>query len=530
MEPTSSRRKRSTNDDLLEPVLSPTAMLTADRRTMEELGIPGRQLMENAGRAASDVIEARFGGMSDRRVLVFAGKGNNGGDGLVVARMLAERGAQVAVVTLATDDRATEDTAANLAPLREMEGVEIVSTADFRSFGSALPPSLIVDALLGIGGTHELREPVGALASWMNEQIAPIVAMDVPTGLNGHTGRASKDTVRATATIAMGALKTGLLLGDGPTLSGDVEVVEIGSPETIIREEATAFRATDAWMRSILPRRGHDAHKYSTGRVLAVVGSRMFTGAAVLATSAAYRLGAGAVTCCTPKSAREPIDANVLEVMVAAQQETTDGMLAITAYDDIVGRMGKADAVLIGCGLGRDPETARVVQALLRRIEGPAVVDADGLNALAGRAEKLAEFSNGRFVLTPHMGEFKRLVGSDEIDLTDRLGLVRTYAAAWNVVLVLKGMPTVIGTPEGRAFIGPNGNPALATAGTGDVLAGSIAGLLAQGLEPIDAALAALYVGTAAAERYTATRGVSSMIASDLLAEIPYVLNQRFER
>ena len=514
--------------NLIEPVLSTKGMRTADRRAIEEHGISGRELMENAGRTACEFIEARFGEMKGRRVLVLAGKGNNGGDGLVVARILGERGADVTTISLATEENATEDTAANLKALREVAGVEMLPFTQMENLQALDPPELIVDALLGVGVIGELREPVDLLAAWMNEQDAPVIAMDVPTGLNSDTGEAAENTVRAAATVAMGALKTGLLLNEGPALSGEVDVAEIGIPDAALREEATAFRATDAWVSAVLPRRVHYAHKYNSGRVLAVAGSRMFTGAAVLATSACYRMGAGAVVCCTPESAQQAIDAHVSEVMVAAQKETDDGTLAIMAYDDIVSRLERSDAVLVGCGLGRSPETARLVQALLRRIDGPAVIDADGLNALAGRTEKLAELSSGRFVLTPHMGEFKRLVGGADISEANPLELVRTYAAEWNVVLVLKGMPSVVGAPDGRVFIGPPGIPALATAGTGDVLAGSIAGLLAQGMNPEHAAVCALHVGTAAAERYTATHGASSMMASDLLSTIPLVLHERF--
>jgi len=521
-----------TDSDFLQPVLSTEGMRTADRRAIEEHGIPGRELMERAGRAACAFIEARFGEMKGRRILVLAGKGNNGGDGLVVARILSERGGDVTVVTLATEENTTEDTAANLKALHEVGGVEILLFTQMEDVQALNAPELIVDALLGIGVIGELRKPVDQLAAWMNEQDAPVIAMDVPTGLNSDTGEASEHTVRATATVAMGALKTGLLLNKGPACSGAIEVAEIGIPDAVIGEEAAAFRAMDAWVSAVLPCRAHNAHKYNSGRVLAVVGSRMFTGAAVLATSACYRMGAGAVVCCTPESTRQAIDAHVLEVMVAAQKETDDGTLAIMAYDDVVSRLERSDAVLVGCGLGRSPETARLVQALLRRIDGPAVIDADGLNALAGRTETLGELSCGRFVLTPHMGEFERLLGDladDAVgDGRNPFNLVRTYAAAWNVTLVLKGMPSVIGTPGGRVFIGPPGNPALATAGTGDVLAGAIAGLLAQGMEPADAAVCALHVGTAAAERYAATHGVSSMMASDLLTEIPFVLHERF--
>lgn len=518
----------SSANHFLEPILSTEGMKAADMRTIEELGIPGRQLMENAGRAACDFIEARFGLMKNRNVIVFAGKGNNGGDGLVVARILAERGTHVTVVTLAFGENATPDTASNLQTLKSVENVENIPYKGMDEVHDLPTADLIVDALLGIGVEGELREPVSSLCSWINTQDAPIVAMDVPTGLNSDSGEAAENAVSAAYTVAMAALKTGHLLSEGPLHSGPIDVAEIGIPDDVIREEAIAFRAADAWITATLPRRAHNAHKYSAGRVLAVVGSRMFTGAAVLSTSASYRMGAGAVVCCTPRSAQSAIDAHVAEVMVAAQEESDAGTLAITSYDDILSRLPQADTVLIGCGLGRSAETARLVQALLRRVEVPAVVDADGLNALADHMDTLPEISNGQLVLTPHMGEFMRLVGDESIDTTNPLEFVKMYAMKWNVTLVLKGMPSVVGTPDGRAFVGPPGNPALATAGTGDVLAGSIAGLLAQGLLPEDATLCALHVGTAATEQYAATKGVSSMMASDLLSAIPMVLKLRF--
>ena len=470
MEATSFSIMPNPASEFLEPVLSTEGMRAADLRTIEEHGITGRDLMENAGRAACEFIEVRFGEMKGRRVFVLSGKGNNGGDGLVVARVLSEQGADVTTMTLGAEGDCTEDTAAKLRALREVEGVEILPFTRIEGVQAMAKPELIIDALLGVGATGELREPINLLTAWTNEQDVPVVAMDVPTGLNSDMGLAAEHTIRATMTVAMGGLKTGLLLNDASTFSGVVDVAEIGVPSSVIREEADAFRATDVWVNAALPRRAPNAHKYSSGRVLAVVGSRMFTGAAVLASTAAYRIGAGAVVCCTPESARATVDALVPEVMVAAQQESEEGTLAITAYDDITSRLEKCDAVLLGSGLGRSRETARLVEALLRRIDCPAVIDADGLNAFAGRTEKLAELSNRRFVLTPHMGEFKRLVGEDDIDESDRIGLARTFSATWNAVVVLKGMPSIVGTPGGRVFIGPPGNPALATAGTGNVL------------------------------------------------------------
>ncbi len=519
------------SSDLLQPVLTADAMREADRRTMTEVGIPGRVLMETAGRAACDAMEARYGPLAGRDVLVLAGKGNNGGDGFVVARVLHARGARVRVVPLASEDDASEDAAANLAVLRRLadDRLRLDAFEDAGRVAAARPPDVVVDALLGIGVAGALREPIRTLAAWMNRQAAPVVALDVPTGLDSDTGRATEDTVRADLTVTMAALKAGLLLGDGPRVAGEVVVAEIGIPAGLLAEVAPAVRATDAWVAERLPRRAPDAHKYSAGRAFCAVGSRAFTGAAVLATGAAYRAGAGAVVCGTPTSAQAVIDAHRAEVMVDAQPETEAGALTIRAYDGLAARMAEADAVLIGCGLGREKETQRLVQALLRRLTVPAVLDADGLNAFEGRADRLAARGDAPLVLTPHLGELRRLAG-DGLDVTDRLAVVRRYASAWNAVVLFKGMPSVVGAPDGRVFVGPPGQPALATAGTGDVLAGTIAGLLAQGMDAAEAAVAALHLGSAAAERLTATRAASSVVASDLLDAMPLVLHDRFGR
>ncbi|MEP0549030.1 MAG: NAD(P)H-hydrate dehydratase [Rhodothermales bacterium] len=517
--------------DLFEPVLSTEAMRTADQRTMDVFGLPGFTLMEIAGRGAADVIESVFGAAAGRDVLVLAGKGNNGGDGLVVARVLAGRGAHVRVIVVATEDDATEDTAHNLRLLRRVaehdDRVTVDPFDDIRQVAAARPPDLIVDALLGIGVTGPLRAPVDALARWMNGQSAPIVALDVPTGLDSTTGTAQHDAVRADLTVTMAARKAGLLYNDGPEHAGRVEVVDIGIPPHLMAEAlgvaGSARRSTDAAVRALLPERPRDAHKYTAGRVVTVVGSHAFPGAAVMASEAAARAGAGAVICCTAASARPIVETKLTEVMTVALPETDDGTISHGALAALTERTGSADAVLVGCGLGTHPETQRLVRTLLTKLTGPVVVDADGLNALAGHTDLISNYADGRWVLTPHTGELGRLVGDADLDTTDRIALAARWAARWNCVLVLKGMPSVVATPDGEVFVAGVSNPALATAGTGDVLAGMTAGLLAQGLAPTDAAVCALHLGGRAADRYTATREARTMLATDLLRELPHV-------
>ena len=466
---------------------------------------------------------------------VLVGTGNNGGDGLVIARVLAARGAHVRCLALAADDATPPsggDRAANLRLLARVaessDRVEVVPFEDVRQAANA-PADLVVDALLGIGASGPLREPVRGLCAWAGRQGAPVVAVDVPSGLDATTGQAADGTPRAALTVTFAAMKAGLRLGDGPALAGEVVVAEIGVPGVEVERAATAHYAPDAWVAAHLPRRADDAHKYSAGTAVCVVGSGRFTGAAVLSTAAAYRAGAGAVVACTPASAQPTVDARNVEVMVDGQRETADRTLAWAALDDVWHRAESADAVLVGCGVGRDDETLRLVRALVEGVPAPLVLDADGLSAFAGEGDRLA----GRaapLVLTPHLGELRRLLGDDAFVPEDRVETVRELAQRWGAVLVLKGMPSVVGTPDGRVVVGPPGHPALATAGTGDVLAGTVVGLMAQGLDPAAAAVCALHLGAAAADVWARDHGRGGLVASDLLGRMPRAAAERFPR
>ena len=502
------------------PVVSADAMRAADTAAIEDWGVPGRLLMETAGREAARAIAERFP-VDGARVTVLVGTGNNGGDGLVVARVLAGLGAHVRAVVLPEDG--TPDRNANLALLDRLatadDRVEVVHFEGLGDVADA-PADLVVDALLGIGVRGDLREPAAALCAWMDRQPAPVVALDVPSGLDATTGRAADGTPRAALTVAFGAVKSGLLLGDGPRFAGEVVTVEIGIPESEVRGRASAWRVPAALAGRMLPTRAADAHKYSAGRVLAVVGSRRFTGAAVLATGAAYRAGAGAVVAVVPASARDAVDRAHAEVMTVAAPETDAGGLADAAWDAIREHAASADAVVVGCGLGRDAATLALVRQVVAEVLAPVVLDADGLAAFAGDADALAE-RDGPLILTPHLGELRRLLGDDAFEPADRLSTAQACAAQWDATLVLKGMPSVVGVPAGRPLLGPPGVPALATAGTGDTLAGAIAGLLAQGLAPADAAVCGLWLGATAARLWATDHGAAGLVASDLVDRLP---------
>lgn len=517
------------------PVLTAEGMQAADRWTIETFGVPGFTLMESAGRAAVDAMERRYDALTGKRVAVFCGKGNNGGDGLVVARVLHARGVRVHVV-LTAEKGLTQNTAQNLQLLRTLRdesddgSVEIATYSPERL--ASLRADIYVDALLGIGLTSDLREPILNMVNWLNRQPEPTVAIDVPTGLNCDTGEMLGAAIRADLTVTMGALKTGLLLGDGPTVSGSVEVAEIGIPAFLIERALQGYGGarltSDAAIRRWLPHRSHGAHKYSVGMALVVGGSHGLTGAPTMSSTAAARSGAGAVVCACQEDIQSVLAVKMTEVMTLGLPASKSGGIETERAMEVLGhRLEQAKALLVGPGLGRHPDTQSFVRWLLQETSLPVVIDADGLNALEGHTELLKQHAGGNWIVTPHAGEFKRLAGSD-VDLSDRTRVARHYAAEWNCVLILKGMPSVIACPDGRVFINGTGNPALATAGTGDVLSGMCAGLLAQGLPPDRAAVCALHVGGAAADRYAAQQDGRTMMALDLLDQLPHVLRERF--
>lgn len=529
-------------DTLCPPALTASAMQEADRYTIDEYGIPSFTLMETAGRGTAESIQAAYGPLGGDAVVVLCGKGNNGGDGLVVARRLVRAGARVHVVLTSAPDELRGDPAQNLSLLRQLkeEGsaghrLTITRLQDLNALADTvdpLAPRLYVDALLGTGLTSDVREPLRSLVDWVNERPAPTVAVDVPTGLHSDTGQVLGTAVRADRTVTMAAPKVGLLVGEGPAHTGPVEVVDIGIPSFVLDRAAEdpgcVRQTTDAAVRAWWPTRAHDAYKYRVGTALVVGGAPGFTGAPKMAAWAAERSGTGYVTCACPETVHPALDGaltTVPTVPLPASEE--EGIAPEDALDAVADAADQADALLVGPGLGRAPQTERFVRRLVETVDRPLVLDADGLNALAGHIDELAAHAEGQWILTPHAGEFRRLAG--EVDLTDRVRVAQEYAQRWGAVCLLKGMPSVVAGPEGKTFVGSTGTPALATAGTGDVLAGQCVGLLAQGVPAVEAAAAALHLGGAAAERYATTCDPRTMVATDLLEELPRVAKERID-
>ncbi|MFP4227430.1 MAG: NAD(P)H-hydrate dehydratase [Salinivenus sp.] len=519
-------------NDPCPPALTADAMRAADRYTMDEFGLPSPTLMEAAGRGCAECIQEAYGPLAGTPVTILCGKGNNGGDGLVVARRLFAAGARVRVVLTAPAEALGEEPAHNLTLLRALQEdapdgdcltVDVVPTADALDDLMTPTPDLVVDALLGTGLTSALREPVHSIVEWANEQAAPVVALDVPTGLHSDTGAVMGTAIVADHTITMAAPKVGLRVGEGPSLTGTVDVVDIGIPAFVMDRAAEApgcvRQTTDAAVRQWWPERDRDAYKYSVGAALVLGGAPRFSGAPVMASRAAERSGSGYVTCACPETIQSTVAGGSPSVPTVPLPTTQDGGLdpdgVLDALDDI-----RADALLVGPGLGRAAGTEQAVRRVVETTDRPLVLDADGLNALAGHADALLPRADGRWILTPHAGEFRRLA-ADDVDLTDRVRVVQSYAQRWNVVLLLKGTPSLVAGPDGRAFVNRTGTPALATAGSGDVLAGQCVGLLAQGLPPLHAAAAAMHLGGAAARRYARTRDPRTMTAPDLIEELP---------
>jgi len=520
------------------PVLTAAAMRHADQTAIQSFGIASSTLMESAGRASAETVADMLDSTAGDTVLILCGKGNNGGDGLVVARQIAQFGYSVQVVLIGSSASLSDDARANLSLLTKLaerdQNVDLTigSLQDWTQAGRPGHWSIIIDALLGTGLQRELEDPIRELVDWVNSQGTTVVAIDMPTGLDTDLGTVLGSCVRADLTITMGALKVGQLMNDGPEYAGDIEVVEIGIPDFALieaaEEEGCAWLSSDEDIVSWYPERSRAAHKYSAGMVVAVVGSRKYTGAAVMATLAALRIGAGYVVAGVPSGIKDTLAEQLVEVALEPLPDTVDGSIAQNALEKLEERLAKAQCILVGCGLGTDDETLSFVRDLIHSATIPGVLDADGLAALPGHMELLRKPAGSEWILTPHWGEFRRLVRDDTYEPADKVRLAARFAKEWGCVLIMKGMPSVVGCPDGRVYVNATGNPGLATAGTGDVLAGLLAGLLAQGLTLERAAVAGLHIGGAAADMYAENRDPRTMIATDLIELVPETVARRF--
>jgi NAD(P)H-hydrate epimerase len=503
-------------------VLNSQQMRAADRRTIDEIGVPSASLMENAGREVVAAMEASFPELGSMRVAVLCGRGNNGGDGFVVARTLLERRMDVAVFLMARRSEVGGDARAKLEALapHAAEIVEIADLGDWeRHRARVTGAGLIVDAMFGTGLVRPLSGVAETIVADVNGSGRPVIAIDLPSGLSADTGEITGPAIRAAVTVALGAPKLPHVLSPADTLVGKLVVADIGIPAHVLDEVSgpqVEMLTRDA-VRSLIPARRPDSHKGTYGRVLIVAGSLGKTGAAYLAAMAALRSGAGLVTVATPASCLPIVASLGAEYMTEALPETRPGILAPDALDRVLHL--DADVIAIGPGLGRASSTSSLVQQLVARSAVPVVIDADGLTAFAGAVDRLRAREGVDVIVTPHPGEMSRLTGLSIAAIqARRLETARDFAAAHRVHVVLKGHRTVIATPAGRALINTTGNPGMATAGTGDVLTGAIAAWLGQLKDPARAATLAVYLHGHAGDLAAAQEGETALIASDLIA------------
>ena len=493
----------------------PTAseMGRIDRFAIEHLGLPGRLLMENAGRSVAYAIRRRY--PHARRPLVVCGAGNNGGDGFVIARVLRDwdRRLRPVVAALGDPERRSAEARENFDLLAGCE-IECVEVKEAEDVDRLLDSSdLVVDAVFGVGLARPVEGLYADVLSAMARARPPRVAVDVPSTFSSDTGESLGPDLAPELIVTLGLPKLGLAVRP---LDSEIVVADIGLPAVARMPVAPQQHVlTPGAARARLPHRPADGHKGSFGHVLIVAGSTGKTGAAALAATGAVRAGAGLVTVAVPASLNPVLEVKLTEAMTLPLSEAVAGALGEGAAEVLLSESNSRDAVVVGPGLGTDPGTVRALERLLGALERPAVVDADALNAFAGRPEALR--GPGARVLTPHPGEMARLLGARVAEVQrDRVGAARRLAAASSAVVVHKGARSVIAGPDAQVLVNPTGGPGLGTGGTGDVLAGVIGALLGQGLSPLDAAAVGTYLHGLAGDLVPAAGGSAGDVAERL--------------
>ncbi len=492
----------------------------------ETAGVSTDTLMENAGLAVARAARRMLGPLAGVPILTLIGPGNNGADGFVTARHLQRWGADVTAYLCR--ERATPDPKLDAAI---DVGVSVISAPNdpglFRLKASLSYSHLVIDAILGTGRTRPIEGAFKGILTTLHEARSNnprlhLLAMDLPTGLDCDTGEVDHACIPSDVTVSLGYPKRGHLAFPGADFTGALETADIGIPlglDSDVHLDLIDHR----WAASVLPSRPSNSHKGTYGRTMIVAGSRNFLGAAYLAASAAGRVGAGLVTIAIPESLVPSVASKAIEPTFLPLPESSPGIVANSAAQLILDSLEGYSALLVGCGLGQASETRQMVRDLLLAETQlpPTVVDADGLNTLAQVSDWWKQWPADS-ILTPHPGEMTRLTEMDA--RSDRIAVARRSAASWNKTVILKGAFTVVAAPDGNSMLSPYSNPGLATAGTGDVLAGAIVGLLSQGVPLADAASLGVYLHGEAGERVRSALGDTGMLASDLLPQLPKVI------
>jgi NAD(P)H-hydrate epimerase len=528
-------------------VVTAKEMQEIDRLTIEEYGIAGTILMERAGLSVVrrinelffqnaedrgqrvEVKERRTENGERRTIVILCGGGNNGGDGLVVARLIHNQGRDVKVFLTAKPEDLRGDARINYnAAIRF--GVKVYPISRFFSgYASRITHhDIIVDALLGTGLNKDVREPLSRVIERVNKSPATVIAIDIPSGVSSDTGQVMGVAVKADYTITFGLPKRGHLLYPGAEYTGSLFIEDIGFPSGLLKSKKIRTNLVEREdVITLLPERPRYSHKGTYGHVLLVAGSRGKTGAGLMAARATLRTGAGLVTIGVPETVINAFQSRVTEEMTLPLPDKGNGTLSKKAAGPILDFLKKKASVLaIGPGISVDDDIRELVKGLILNVSVPVVVDADGLNAIANSINILRK-TKAPIILTPHPGEMARLISSKQLTVDsqqiekNRIDIAASFAKRTKTYLVLKGVPTVTATPNENAYINSTGNPGMAKAGTGDVLTGVIAGLIAQGLSPMDASIAGVYIHGLAGDISCEKRGVYSLVASDIIRAIP---------
>ncbi|MDD2540019.1 MAG: NAD(P)H-hydrate dehydratase [Desulfuromonadaceae bacterium] len=508
-------------------VVTSHTMQELDKKAIQECGIPGLQLMENAGICCVEVIVAEFG--LNGRCIVMAGKGNNGGDGYVIARLLQKKGWSVKVIILSERNQISGDAATNLEKLPgsiinycTSEGR--LSSQYMEDFFQA---DVIVDALLGTGLCSNVSDIYLEAVDLMNSSGRPVVSVDIPSGIHGTTGRVLGDAVRASITVTFAFAKLGHVLYPGAEHAGRLVVADIGIPSHLMESTSGYDFLDENAIRPLLQRRDRQAHKGTFGHCLIVAGSTGKTGAAALSANSAVRAGSGLVTLAAAESIHSILELKTTEVMTVPLSDSGRGYLANSAFTMIEKLLEGKDAVAIGPGLDRHPETCILIHNLVESITLPLVIDADGLNAVAEDVSVLKRKKSQQVILTPHPGEMSRLTGTSIPDVEAiRISVAQEFARNYGVFVVLKGARTIIASPAGIAAINGSGNPGMATGGVGDVLTGIIVSLLGQGYTAWVACRLGVFIHGFAADMVAEAKGEIGINATDILEKLPYAYNK----
>lgn len=510
-------------------VVTPQEMANIDRITIRDLGIPGIVLMENAGREAFSFFCEVVSDILSRKIAVVCGRGNNGGDGFVIARLCHNAGADVRVICVVSPDILAGDALTNFRIIQKLDiPIYILDESGGADGWYALrDASVVVDAIFGTGLTREVTGIYRQVIDEINDMCVPVLSVDIPSGVDGSNGHVMGVAVKATATATFGLPKIGHVQWPGMEYTGKLKVIDIGFPPFVIESQQIKRHLlipefVGTWIRARIP----IAHKGNAGHVAILAGSPGKTGAAAMAALAAVRGGAGLVTLMVPKSLNPILEEKITEPMTLPVEETLTQTISLRAEEVVLSFVSDKQCLAIGPGLSLEPEPKLLVRKLITQVSCPMVIDADGITALSGYVDILKD-AKSHVILTPHPGEMSRLLGISVPEIqANRLGVSLAFSREYNSITVLKGFRTVVAAPDGRAAINMSGNPAMASGGMGDVLTGLIAAFISQGLEAFEAACAGVYIHGAAADLVVQERGwgTRGLAATDLLYSVPKII------